>query len=100
MILKTISDDLEESRTRKLVGGLFLELDRIQHLLEALAGREKHAHIGDVAGGHIFGFGFAFARNADAEGAEIAQLNSPLIAMTQKVEISLLPEFTECRIIC
>ena len=36
-----------------LADDLFLELDRIQQLLEALAGREDHAGIGDIAHAQI-----------------------------------------------
>lgn len=38
-----------------LVHGLFLELDGVQRLLEALARREDDAGIGDVAGGQLIG---------------------------------------------
>jgi len=55
MISNTISDDLEDRRTENLVRSLFLELDGIQRLLEALARRKEHAHIGYAAGGYIFG---------------------------------------------
>ena len=36
-------------------GGLLLELEGVQHLLQALAGREDHAGIGDAAYSQIAG---------------------------------------------
>lgn len=46
------------------------ELSGVQHLHEALARREKHTHIGNTAGGHVFGVGFTLAAQLLA-----AQLN-------------------------
>ena len=91
MIFANHLSSLEGEPRIKLTGGLFLELDRVQHLHKALAGAEDHAHIGNVAGGHIFGFVFTCARNADPERAEITQFDD--IAFGQLVRDDVQERF-------
>jgi len=58
-----------------LIQGLLLEFDVSQHVLEAFARHEDHTRIGDVAGAQLFGLVCPFARNGQAEGAEVAQFH-------------------------
>jgi hypothetical protein len=50
-----------------------LELGSVKRLLEALARREEHAHVGDTAGGHLIGLDRALAGNADAEREAVSK---------------------------
>lgn len=62
-----------------LVFGELLELRVVEHALEAFAGGEDHAHVGDVAGGEFLRSRRAFARDRQTERAEIAQFHDPSV---------------------
>ena len=73
--IRSIPHDDLKNRLRRFWLRLLLKFQRCQHILEALARVEDDAHIGDAVGGHFIRSIGTVARDADAEGAELAQFH-------------------------